>query len=104
MPVNLFVKNVPDDIARRLRNRAAYNQRSLQEELLAILKQAADEQGDVTIDGLLERSQRKKPDLDDAASRVQAAQKAERESAAQRFQDLLDRTEEPHRDRSRGGE
>jgi len=43
MPVNLSVKNVPDDIARRLRDRAARNHRSLQGELMAILEVAADE-------------------------------------------------------------
>jgi len=91
MPVNLSIKNVPDDVARGLRNRAAGNQRSLQEELLEILKQAAKDQGPVTIDGLLASAQRKKLALDEAASRVLAAQDAESERAAQRFQDLLAR-------------
>ena len=44
MPVNLSIKNVPDEVARGLRNRAARNQRSLQQELLDILKQAAKDQ------------------------------------------------------------
>jgi plasmid stability protein len=91
MPVNLSIKNVPDDVARGLRNRAALNQRSLQEELLEILKQAAKEQSTVTIDGLLASSQRKKPALDEAASKVLAAKDAEQERAAQRFEDLLAR-------------
>ena len=39
--VTLSVKNVPRDLARRLRARAAGNQRSLQGELLAILTEAA---------------------------------------------------------------
>ncbi len=60
MSVNLSIKNVPDEVARGLRNRAAYNQRSLQQELLEILKQAAKGQGPVTIDALLERAERKK--------------------------------------------
>jgi len=38
--VTLSVKNVPADIAKRLRERAARNHRSLQGELLAILEQA----------------------------------------------------------------
>ena len=88
MPVNLSIKNVPDEVARGLRNRAAMNQRSLQEEVLAILKQAAKGQDEVTIDRLLDRSQRKKPALDDAVSKVRAAQDAERERMAQRFEDL----------------
>ena len=41
MPVSLSVKNVPDDVAHRLKARAAHNHRSLQGELLAILEQAA---------------------------------------------------------------
>ena len=39
--VTLSVKNVPADLARRLRERAARNNRSLQSELLEILEQAA---------------------------------------------------------------
>jgi plasmid stability protein len=41
MPVNLSVKNVPDELAERLRRRAAANRRSLQRELLSILESAA---------------------------------------------------------------
>lgn len=40
MSVSLSVKNVPDDVAERLRRRAARNHRSLQGELLAILEDA----------------------------------------------------------------
>ncbi|MDA0270970.1 MAG: Arc family DNA-binding protein [Chloroflexi bacterium] len=40
MPVNLSIKNVPDDLAERLRERARRNHRSLQGELLAILEGA----------------------------------------------------------------
>jgi antitoxin FitA len=94
MPVNLSIKNVPDEVARGLRNRAARNQRSLQEELLEVLKQAAKDQGPVTIDGLLEHAQRKKPALDETASRVRAAQDAEHEKVARRFQDLLGGTDD----------
>jgi plasmid stability protein len=89
MPVNLSIKNVPDEVARGLRNRAALNERSLQQELLEILKQAAKGQAPVTIDVLLASAQRKKPALDEAASKVRAAQDAEKERAAQRFKDLL---------------
>ena len=41
MAVNLSIKDVPDDIAERLRQRAARNHRSLQGELMAIVEQAA---------------------------------------------------------------
>jgi antitoxin FitA len=40
--VTLSVKNVPVDLARRLKARAARNHRSLQGELLAILGDAAE--------------------------------------------------------------
>jgi plasmid stability protein len=39
--VTLSVKNVPSDLAKRLKARAAKNHRSLQGELMAILEQAA---------------------------------------------------------------
>ncbi|MFH0916302.1 MAG: Arc family DNA-binding protein [bacterium] len=89
MSITLSVKNVPDEVARRLRYRAASNQRSLQQELLDILKQAAKDQGPVTIDGLLATAQRKKPALDEAASKVRAAQDAEHERMARHFEDLV---------------
>jgi len=41
MPVNLSIKNVPDEIAEELHERAARNHRSLQGELLAIIEEAA---------------------------------------------------------------
>lgn len=41
MPVNLSIKNVPDDLAERLRTRAGRNRRSLQRELMVILERAA---------------------------------------------------------------
>ncbi len=40
MPVNVSVKNVPDDVIDRLRKRAKRNHRSLQGELMAILEEA----------------------------------------------------------------
>jgi plasmid stability protein len=46
MPVNLSVKNVPDALAERLRERAAANHRSLQRELVAILEQAVSLAGE----------------------------------------------------------
>ena len=47
MPVNLSVKNVPDALVQRLRERALRNRRSLQRELLTILEGAASERGAV---------------------------------------------------------
>ena len=60
MPVNLSVKNVPDELAESLRRRAARNRRSLQRELLSILEAAIGRGpssgvaiGDVTPDAFL---------------------------------------------------
>lgn len=48
MPVNLSIKNVPDEIAERLRRRAAREHRSLQGELMAILERAVQEDSRLT--------------------------------------------------------
>ena len=40
MAVNLSIKSVPDDLAKRLRERAERNHRSLQGELMAIIEAA----------------------------------------------------------------
>jgi plasmid stability protein len=40
MPVNLSIKNAPDDVVKRLRARAARHHRSLQGELMAIIEDA----------------------------------------------------------------
>ncbi len=104
MPINLSIKNVPDDVAAGLRSRAIHNQRSLQQELLEILKQAAKDQAPVTIDVLLASAQREKPALDEAALKVRAAQDAEKERAAQRFRDLLARPDDAGPDELSDGE
>ncbi len=41
MPVNLSIKNAPDDVVQRLRERAERHHRSLQGELMAIIEAAA---------------------------------------------------------------
>lgn len=43
--VSLSIKNVPDDLAERLRDRAKRNRRSLQGELLTILGEAVAPRG-----------------------------------------------------------
>ncbi|MGH8508056.1 MAG: FitA-like ribbon-helix-helix domain-containing protein [Gammaproteobacteria bacterium] len=40
MPVNLSIKNAPDDIVQGLRERASRHHRSLQGELMAILEES----------------------------------------------------------------
>ncbi len=41
MGVNLSIKNAPEDVVQRLKERAAKNHRSLQGELLSIIEEAA---------------------------------------------------------------
>jgi hypothetical protein len=41
MPITLSIKNVPDEIAAKLRAKAARNHRSLQGELMTIIEEAA---------------------------------------------------------------
>jgi plasmid stability protein len=45
MPVTFSVRDIPDDIAERLRSRAKRNHRSIQGELMSILEGAALELG-----------------------------------------------------------
>jgi plasmid stability protein len=54
MPVNLSIKNVPDDLAERLRERARRNHRSIQGELLTILEEAVRPKG-ITVGELRRR-------------------------------------------------
>jgi antitoxin FitA len=48
MTVNLSIKNVPEDVVRRLRERAERHHRSLQGELLAIIEAAVQEERPAT--------------------------------------------------------
>jgi antitoxin FitA len=48
MPVSLSIKNAPEDMVRRLKERAARHHRSLQGELMAILEEAAGASGRLT--------------------------------------------------------
>lgn len=94
MPVNLSIKNVPDEVARGLQNRAARAGRTLNQELLAILKEAAKGQVDVGLDVLIANAQREKPSLDERTSRVLADQDAQHEQTAKKFADLLGTTDD----------
>jgi antitoxin FitA len=53
MPVNLSIKNAPDEMVRRLRERAARHHRSLQGELMAILDEAVSASKPLTPDAVL---------------------------------------------------
>lgn len=50
MAINLSIKNVPDELAAQIRDRAARNHRSLQGELMAILESVAQEKPLLTLD------------------------------------------------------
>ncbi len=53
MPVNLSIKNAPDDLVARLKERAAKHHRSLQGELLAIIEEAVRPHRKKTVDEVL---------------------------------------------------
>jgi len=53
MPVNLSIKNAPDDVVQRLKARATRHHRSLQGELLAILEEAVRPPRQVSVDEVL---------------------------------------------------
>lgn len=55
MTVNLSIKNVPEEIADRLRRRAARHHRSLQGELMTILEDAVSEDDAISPEEALER-------------------------------------------------
>lgn len=58
MPVNLSIKNAPDEIVRRLRERASRHHRSLQGELLAILEASVRLEEQLSTENLLAEVQR----------------------------------------------
>ena len=58
MPVNLSIKNAPDDIVSRLRTRAERNHRSLQGELLAILEEAVRKEPALSVEEVLREVRR----------------------------------------------
>ena len=56
MPINLSIKNAPDDVVQRLRERAVRNHRSLQGELLAILEEAVKPVHYLTVDEVVKQA------------------------------------------------
>jgi plasmid stability protein len=58
MPVNLSIKNAPDEVVQRLRERAARHHRSLQGELLAIIEAAVEADRPITPSDVLARVRR----------------------------------------------
>jgi plasmid stability protein len=55
MPVNLSIKNAPDLVVERLRQRAERHHRSLQGELMAIIEAAVHEEAAISPADLLAR-------------------------------------------------
>ena len=55
MPVNLSIKNAPDDVVQRLKQRATRHHRSLQGELMAIIEEAVGPPRRLTPDEVLSR-------------------------------------------------
>ena len=55
MPVNLSIKNVPEHLAERLRERASHSHRSLQRELMVILQEAVTRPRRLSIEQVLQR-------------------------------------------------
>src|ERR1700677_4065078 len=53
MPVTLSIKNAPDDVVQRLRERAARNRRSLQGEMLSIIEAAVAPGRGLSVDEVL---------------------------------------------------
>ena len=69
MPVNLSIKNVPDELADRLRRRAEAAHRSMQGELMAILEAALEERSPLTPADLLALTKRLGLETPDEATR-----------------------------------
>jgi plasmid stability protein len=60
MATNLSIKNAPEHIVTRLKERAKHNHRSLQGELLAIIESAVEAQHPVSPQGVLAEIKRLK--------------------------------------------
>lgn len=58
MPVTLSIKNVPDRIVKRLRNRATQHHRSLQGELLSIIEESVEQKTILTAKDVWEEVRR----------------------------------------------
>ncbi len=58
VPVNLSIKNAPDDIVQQLRERASRHHRSLQGELMAILEESVKTPEPLTPEDVLKEVQR----------------------------------------------
>jgi len=55
---NLLIRNVPDEVLEKLKKRARKHQRSLQQEILIILSQQAEESPEELLEKIIRRSNR----------------------------------------------
>ncbi|MBI1818877.1 MAG: Arc family DNA-binding protein [Nitrospirae bacterium] len=58
MPLNLSIKNAPEDVVKKLRDRAKRHHRSLQGELLAIIEESVRSEERLSPDEVLEEVRR----------------------------------------------
>ena len=78
MAVNLSVKNAPDEVVRRLRERAVRHHRSLQGELLAILEEAVRPPRALTPADVLEEVRRLDLRTPEESARITRTERDER--------------------------
>jgi len=55
---NLLIRNVPDEVLEKLKKRARKHRRSLQQEILIILSQQAEESPEELLEKIIQRSNR----------------------------------------------
>jgi plasmid stability protein len=73
MPVTLSIKNAPDEVVERLRERAARNHRSLQGEMLSIIEAAVTAKRKLDTDEVWAEAKRLRlSSLDDSTAIIRA--------------------------------
>jgi len=78
MPVNISIKNAPDDLVRLLKERAQRNHRSMQGEALAILEDAVQKPKRLTVDELLAKARKLNMNMPDEAAEIVRKMRDER--------------------------
>ncbi len=58
MSVNLSIKNVPEELAKKLKSRAAKHHRSLQGELMSILEESVKDTSRLSLDEILRETRK----------------------------------------------
>ena len=78
MPVNISIKNAPDDLVRLLKERAQRNHRSMQGEALAILEEAVQKPKRLTPLELLREVEKLNMNMPDEAAEIVRKMRDER--------------------------